>query len=692
MMPSPHRFTKVLSVAVCLLGISVPASAQNGRTKLDTVLRAMRPEGTVQRVIIQTRAGRSTALKNSLQAHGDVVKAEHPALNALTVLVHGEDFGALAADPSVLAVSIDAEVTSFGYGSTSSKGSHRHTRQRLNRTRSRYEDAPSFPKRDLLRESVGVAGLSHNGAGVNIAVVDSGIDPNRDLADNIAGFWDFTRGGVAAAPGDQYGHGTHIAGLIASSGLDSNKEFAGVAPGVRLYGFKVLDENGRGRASDVVKALEFIVASKRSQAAGAPKIDIINLSLGHPVYEPAETDPLVLAVEYAVRAGIVVVTAAGNIGVGRDGDPGYTGITSPGNAPSAITVGAVDTKGTVRLSDDRIAAFSSRGPTWYNGFAKPDLVAPGVNLTSDTPKLSELMTAYPELGVLPKRGKGDFGTMSGTSMAAAVATGVSSVVLQASRVANSGSPLTPNALKAVLQYTALPLKDAAGESYDALTQGTGSINTRGAVAMAQAINTQMPVGTAWLRSQVEPVTSVAGVVVPWSKALLWDDNIVWGTDALAFNGPQWADNIVWGTAFADDNIVWGTAADFDNIVWGTVADWSTDLVWGDRLVGLMQDDDNIVWGTAAGLAEDNIVWGSYDGDNIVWGTWDEDNIVWGTADVDNIVWGTADVDNIVWGTADVDNIVWGTADVDNIVWGTALEGVDNIVWGTGIAPGIGGGR
>jgi serine protease AprX len=662
MILSPHRVTTVLSVAVCLLGISVPASSENGKTKLDKALRAMRPEGTVQRVIIQTRAGRRTALKNSLQAHGDVVQAEHPALNALTVLVHGEDLAALAADPSVLAVSIDAEVTSFGYGSRSSRSWH--IRQRLNRSSGRHEVVPSFLKQDLLRESVGAAGLPYTGAGVNVAVVDSGIEPNRDLADNLGGFWDFTRDGVTAAPSDEYGHGTHIAGLIASSGFDSNKEFAGVAPGVRLYVFKVLDGKGRGRASDVVKALEFIVASKRSSVAGSPKIDIINLSLGHPVYEPAETDPLVLAVENAVRAGIVVVTAAGNIGVGKDGDPGYTGITSPGNAPSAITVGAVDTKGTVRLSDDRVAAFSSRGPTWYNGFAKPDLVAPGVNLTSDAPKLSSLMTTYPQLGVLSKSGKGSFGRLSGTSMAAAVATGVSSVVLQASRVANSGSPvLKPNALKAVLQYTALPLKDADGESYDALTQGTGEINTRGAVAMALAINTGMPAGTPWLRTHVDPLTSVAGVLVPWSKALLWDDTIVWGTDALSFNSPQWADNIVWGTSFgAEDNIVWGTAADFDNIVWGTVADWSSDLVWGDRLVGLMQDDDNIVWGTAAGLAEDNIVWGTCDGDNIVWGTWDGDNIV------------------------------WGTADVDNIVWGTALDGVDNIVWGTGVVLGIGGGR
>ena len=112
-------------------------------------------------------------------------------------------------------------------------------------------------------------------------------------------------------------------------------------------------------------------------------------------------------------------------------------------------------------------------------------------------------------------------------------------------------------------------------------------------------------------------------MIPWSQALLWDDNIVWGTDALSFNGAQWDDNIVWGTALGeDDNIVWGTAAEFDNIVWGTSRVWAAELVWQNRVIGLMTEDENIVWGTAEGLTEENIVWGTWDGDNIVWGTWE----------------------------------------------------------------------
>ena len=108
------------------------------------------------------------------------------------------------------------------------------------------------------------------------------------------------------------------------------------------------------------------------------------MSLGHPPYEDAATDPLDQAVEQAVQAGLVVVTSAGNYGMNPDtGQVGYAGIASPGNTPDALTVGAVMTQDTETRTDDRVAPYSSRGPTWYDGFAKPDVVAPGHKLTSD---------------------------------------------------------------------------------------------------------------------------------------------------------------------------------------------------------------------------------------------------------------------------------------------------------------------
>ena len=109
--------------------------------------------------------------------------------------------------------------------------------------------------------------------------------------------------------------------------------------------------------SDVIAAIQFATINRKALG-----IDIINLSLGHPILESAATDPMVQAVEAAVRAGIIVVVAAGNYGTATSGSVGYAGITSPGNAPSAITVGAAKTFGTAIRTDDRVTDYSSRGP------------------------------------------------------------------------------------------------------------------------------------------------------------------------------------------------------------------------------------------------------------------------------------------------------------------------------------------
>jgi serine protease AprX len=173
-------------------------------------------------------------------------------------------------------------------------------------------------------------------------VIDSGLEMSPEFQGRLKAFYDFTNGNSAAAsPSDEYGHGTHVAGTIAGSGaLSRQKEYRALAPSVELVVLKVLDENGAGYTSDVVRAIDFAVANKSKLG-----IDIINLSLGHPIYEPAATDPLVQAVERASRAGVIVLAAAGNLGVNPStGLPGYAGITSPGNAPSAITR---------RLGDDK---------------------------------------------------------------------------------------------------------------------------------------------------------------------------------------------------------------------------------------------------------------------------------------------------------------------------------------------------
>jgi len=399
-------------------------------------------------------------------------------------------------------------------------------------------------------------------------------------------------------------------------------------------------------------------------------IRVINLSLGHPIYESALTDPLVRAVEAAVRAGIVVVVASGNYGVNPStGQVGYAGIASPGNAPSAITVGAASNAGTVERGDDRVASFSSRGPSWFDGYAKPDVVAPGSGLLSSEVDGSTLATSYPSL-VYPTTG-GKLLKLSGSSMASGVVSGLVAIMIEAhdygaqqrydSSVAGKyrklyvpPPALTPNAIKAMLQYSATPLRNASGVKYDALTQGAGEVDGLGAIALAYFADTAQLPGTPWMTA-FPASTQFGNELDTWSQQIIWGTRVVSGSSVIDVNQMAWSANTVWGAGELD-NIVWGTMSlESDNIVWGTSAVLDG-VVWS----GSILEGDNIVWGTSLLAWAPNIVWGTsllgaLEGDNIVWGTslsTESDNIVWGTMmESDNIVWGTLEYDNIVWGTS-----------------------------------------
>ena len=254
-------------------------------------------------------------------------------------------------------------------------------------------------------------------------------------------------------------------------------------------------------------------------------------------------------------------------------------------------------------------------------------------------------------------------------MATAVTSGVVALVVQAHNENGfrGQRALTPNLVKGIVEYSAIPIAGA-----DALTQGAGEINAAGAVALARAIDTSRPVGIVWLHS-VTPASVIGGAAYFWGRHVIYGPAERTG-DLLSANNIVWSSNIVWGTATESDNIVWGTATETDNIVWGTSEDdnivWGTNIVWSTRVVGQRVDGNNIVWGS-------NIVWGT----NIVWGA----NIVWSTVESDNIVWGTmTESDNIVWGTSFENDVVWGTnANDGQVARPTSFVEQDNIVWGTG---------
>ncbi|MCC6867177.1 MAG: S8 family serine peptidase, partial [Burkholderiales bacterium] len=376
---------------------------------------------------------------------------------------------------------------------------------------------------------------AYDGAGVGIAVLDSGIDPCHAAfggravgageaclpSSRIGAAVDFTRlgasqrpnavdwtqprdltgldsrfftqhlkaGGSGRANPDAYGHGTHVASVAAGQPINGAPDGGGVAPGALLLDLKVLDDRGVGQVSDVLAGIDWAIANRR-----AYNIRVLNLSLTTPTTGSFLDDPLARAARSASAMGIVVVVAAGNYGVTANGVEILGAIGSPANEPSVITVGSAHHHGTLARADESINRFSSRGPTrsgrldakgvrHYDNLLKPDLVAPGNRIVGALAGSGNaLLSANPALELVGY-GAGRNGRqmlLSGTSIAAPAVAGAVAVLLQA----NPG--LTPPLVKAILQYTAQPLPGAS-----LVQQGTGLLNVEGAVRVAQALRTDI---------------------------------------------------------------------------------------------------------------------------------------------------------------------------------------------------------
>lgn len=431
---------------------------------------------------------------------------------------------------------------------------------------------------DLVRRAIGadqvqagVTGAVRDGAGVVIGIVDSGIsEKEKDFPKGlVVASADFAHGGNKAATIDAYGHGTLVAGVI--SGTRTGAQ--GVAPGARLISARAIDEHGAGTTADAIEAIDWLVDNAEQTG-----LRILHLSIGAAPHESFTHDPLALAVESALDAGIVVVAAAGNYGR-SDGAEVYGGILSPGTHPGVITVGATDPHGTARRSDDHVAPFSSRGPTLFDGLGKPDLVAPGVALPLLSRSSSELWTLHPgsRVGTWPgvDLKNGDYALASGTSFAAPAVSGTIALMLQAN------PDLSPMAIKAALELTATSLPDPTG-----LAAGAGELNALGAVRLAEMLaNPAHPV----------LVTSdrLSGEDVPWGLTLYWDGFASGDDDLSAWN----ADGVLGVGGVAGTGILWdGTVPKFvglkingpalalaDQTLWTTQGTWGSGILWDGTL-------------------------------------------------------------------------------------------------------------
>jgi len=279
--------------------------------------------------------------------------------------------------------------------------------------------------------------VGYDGSGVTVAVIDTGIDASHpDLKGKVIGWKDFVNN--KTTPYDDNGHGTHVAGIIASTGAASDGKYKGVAPGAKLVGVKVLSAEGSGSVSTIIAGVDWVIQHKDKY-----NIKVINLSLGGSESSDG-TDALSQEVDKAWEDGIVVCVAAGN-----SGPDTYT-IGSPAAAPDVITVGAVD-------KNDVITSFSSRGPT-ADGRLKPEVVAPGNWIISDraagTQLTNELVGQY-------------YVAAPGTSMATPHVSGAVALLREAH------PDWTPDKIKYVLEITAdvVNASAIAGIAY-----GAGRIN------------------------------------------------------------------------------------------------------------------------------------------------------------------------------------------------------------------------
>src|SRR6266566_480769 len=437
--------------------------------------------------------------------------------------------------------------------------------------------------------------LGYDGTGVGVAVIDSGVNSVWDLtqagnnkASRIVYSQNFDPS--ANTTNDLYGHGTHVAGIIAGNGGSStcgncDVTFRGIAPNANIVNLRALDQNGSATDSTVIAAIQQAITLKSLY-----NIRVINLSLGRGIFESYTLDPLCQAAEQAWKAGIVVVVAAGNYG--RDNsnnNNGYGTITAPGNDPYVITVGAMKTMETASRADDLIATYSSKGPTMLDHVVKPDLVAPGNLIVSDLASTADtLYSAYPA-NLLPiadyttsnnSNTSSTYYRLSGTSMAAPMVSGAVALLLQ------QNPSLTPDQVKARLMKTAYKVFPTTSsytdpstgitytDQYDIFTVGARYLDTAAALGntdLAPATSGSAMSPTAAYNSTTNTVYLVNGSSVVWGTSVLWGSSVVWGT------------SVIWGTNTSGQSVLWGSS-----VCWGTSTNsgfsviWGTSVVWGSK--------------------------------------------------------------------------------------------------------------
>ena len=394
--------------------------------------------GPLQAVIVRAEPNELAAAQRAVERHGGTVGQSLPVVNGFVAQVPAGSERALGATAGVAGVVVDSPMK--GWADSKAKDA------------ATTAATPGTTLTDV-RQAIGADQSGATGSGVDVAVIDTGMVPVPALA---------AEGKVIQGPDfsnqsrdrdlahlDTYGHGTHIAGIIA--GDDPQSGFQGVAPGARLVNVKAAGADGSTTLAAIIASVGWVIAHRNDNGL---HVRVLNLSFGTPPSR-YQSDLLAYAVEQAWKAGIVVVVSAGN-----EGDQ-HRGLTSPGYDPFILSIGADDLSGTAAVADDVVPSWSSRGLG-----RNPDLVAPGRSIASLRDQNSALDLAHPEARVGDDLLKG-----SGTSQAAAVVSGAVALLLE------RRPDLSPDQVKAIIKSSADPLSGPGPEA-----QGAGRLNVVSALA------------------------------------------------------------------------------------------------------------------------------------------------------------------------------------------------------------------